>query len=66
MATITWNSNNTSISGFNVNSAKSKTKFWADDLEEFSTNLNDKNAFANNDGKKFFAIKRSEDDFSKT
>ena len=39
---------------------------WADPVDEFSLNLNEKNAFSHDDGAYFFIIKRNEDDFSKT
>ena len=35
-------------------------------MEKFASNLNENNAFANNDGPRFFVIKRSDSDFSKT
>ena len=66
MATTKENTNNASGSGLNTNAIKSNAKSWADRTEEFSSNLQQKNAFSDNEGPRFFVIKRNESDFSKT
>ena len=43
-----------------------QTRCWADRVEEFSSNLNQKNAFINEDYAHFFVIKWKEGDFLKT
>ena len=66
MATNIGNSNNASGSGLNANAATSKSKSWDERVDEFSSNLDANNAFCDDDGTRFFVIKRSEGDFSKT
>ena len=65
MATNIGNSNNASGSGLKVNAVTSKSKSWAERVDEFSSNLKEKNAFSNNEAC-FFIINRNEGDFSKT
>ena len=65
MATTIWKPNY--APGLNLISNASKTNLntWADCMEEFSSNLNDNNAFSNDGGPQFFIIKRNENDFTK-
>ena len=65
METNTENTSNAPGSSL-VNAKKTRITTWADRVEEFSSNLNEKNAFSNDDGARFFIIKRNENDFSKT
>ena len=66
MARNIGNSNNASGSGLNANALISKSKFWDERVDEFSSNLNTNNAFCDDDGTRFFVMKRSKGDFSKT
>ena len=66
MATTLGNSNNASGSGLNANAMNSKLKSWDERVDEFSLNLEANNAFCDDDGTRFFVIKKSEGDFSKT
>ena len=65
METIKENTNNAPGSSL-TNAKETKIKTWADRVEEFSSNLNEKNAFSSDDGARFFIIKRNENDFSRT
>ena len=64
MVTTKGNENNASGSSLNPN--QSQKCSWANRVEEFSSNLNEKNAFTYDDGARFFVIKRKDGDFSKT
>ena len=66
MATTIGNSNNASGSSLNANVSKNNVSSWADRVDEFSSTLQEKNAFSDDDGNRFFVIKRNEGDFSKT
>ena len=65
METIIENTSNAPGSSL-INAKKSRITRWANRVEEFSSNLNEKNAFSNDDGARFFINKRNENDFSKT
>ena len=65
MATTLGNSNNASGSGLIANAVNSKLKSWVDHGEEFSTNLNEENAFRSDDGPQFFVIKEMKVTFQK-
>ena len=66
MVTKEENMNNAPGSSLNDNDASSNKKSWADRVQEFSSNLETNNTFCEDDGARFFVIKRSEGDFSKT
>ena len=57
--------NNTPGSSLLSNAPKINLNTWVDCVEEFSSNLNDNNAFSNDDGPHFFIIKQNENDFIK-
>ena len=58
MVTITGNSINASGLGQNAKEPYLKTKSWADREEEFYSNLKEENAFSQQDGTRFFVIKK--------
>ena len=62
--TIIGNNINAPILSFTINASKTNNKTWVDRVDEFSLNLNEKNAFSDDDGVCFFIIKRNENDFS--
>ena len=66
MATTKGNPNNASGSSLNANVSKSNVNSWTDRVDEFSSTLQEKNAFCVDDGNRFFVIKRNVEDFSKT
>ena len=64
METIIGNKSNAPGLSQITNSSKTNANTWADHVDEFSQNLN--NAFSDDDGTRFFIIKRNENYFSKT
>ena len=66
MVTTEGNKNDAPGSSLTSNSIKSKENSWAERVDEFSSTLQTNNAFLDDDGTRFFVIKRKEGDFSKT
>ena len=65
MATTLRKSNNAPGSSLISNASKTNMNTWADRVEEFSSNVNENNAFSSDYGLRFFIIKRTEYDFTK-
>ena len=65
MVTMEENTNIVPGSSPNENAASSAKKSWADRVQEFSSNLETNNTFCDDNGTRFFGIKKSEGDFPK-